>query len=82
MVEQFGQERFEFILNETQLHQIIKDVKNQFSDLGILYLCKNNEAVIRRTLEEAKLVFMNYSPPSLMCLCDLRTLWLKNNSLR
>ena len=37
MVEQFGQERFEFILNETQTHQIIEDVKNRFSDLGILY---------------------------------------------
>lgn len=57
MVEQFGQERFEFILNETQTHQIMEDVKNRFSDLGILYLCKNNETVIRRALEEAKLVF-------------------------
>lgn len=57
MVEQFGQERFEFILNETQTHQIMEDVKNRFSDLGIIYLCKNNEAVIHRALEEAKLVF-------------------------
>lgn len=57
MVEQFGQERFEFILNETQTHQIMEDVKNRFSDLGVLYLCKNNEAVIRRALEEARLVF-------------------------
>lgn len=57
MVEQFGQERFEFILNETQTHQIMEDVKNRVSDLGILYLSKGNEAVIRRALEEAKLVF-------------------------
>lgn len=57
MVEQFGQERFEFILNETQTHQIMEDVKNRFSDLGIIYICKHNEAVIRRTLEEARLVF-------------------------
>ena len=40
MVEQFGQERFEFILNETQTHQIMEDVKNHFSDLGIIYICK------------------------------------------
>lgn len=58
MVEHFGQERFEFILNETQTHQIMEDVKNRFSDLGIIYICKNNEAVIRRALEEAKLVFI------------------------
>lgn len=57
MVEQFGQERFEFILNETQTHQIMEDVKNRFSDLGIIYICKNNEAVIRRALEETRLVF-------------------------
>lgn len=57
MVEHFGQERFEFILNETQTHQILEDVRNRFSDLGILYLCKHNEAVLRRTLEESKLVF-------------------------
>lgn len=62
MVEQFGQERFEFILNETQTHQIMEDVKNRFSDLGIIYICKHNEAVIRRTLEEARLVFYELFP--------------------
>ena len=37
MVQKFGRERFEFILNETQTHQILEDVKNRFCDLGILY---------------------------------------------
>lgn len=27
MVQKFGQERFEFILNETQTHQILEDAK-------------------------------------------------------
>lgn len=36
MVQEFGRERFEFILNETQTHQILEDVKNRFCDLGIL----------------------------------------------
>lgn len=57
MVEQFGQDRFEFVLNETQTHQIMEDVKNRFSDLGILYISKNNEAVIRKSLEENGLHF-------------------------
>lgn len=57
MVEQFGQDRFEFILNETQTHQIMEDVKNRFSDLGILYISHNNEAVIRKNLEENGLCF-------------------------
>lgn len=57
LVQQFGQERFEFILNETQTHQIIEDVKNRFSDLGILYLCKSNESVMKKTFEENNLDF-------------------------
>lgn len=49
MVQKCGQERFEFILNETQTHQILADVKNRFCDLGILYLCDRNEMFFRRT---------------------------------
>ena len=36
LIQTFGQERFEFILNETQTHQILEDVRNRFSDIGIL----------------------------------------------
>ena len=36
LIQRFGQERFEFILNETQTYQIVEDVRNRFSDLGIL----------------------------------------------
>lgn len=57
MVQTFGQDRFEFILNETQTHQIIQDVKNRFSDLGILYLGMGNKKVIRKELKEEGLVF-------------------------
>lgn len=57
MVQSFGQERFEFILNETGTHQIMQDVKNRFSDLGVLYLCEENEAVMKRTLNEYDLIF-------------------------
>ncbi|MDE6752073.1 MAG: LysR family transcriptional regulator [Eubacterium sp.] len=57
LVKQFGEERFEFILNETQTHQIIEDVRNRFSDLGILYLCKSNESVLRKAFDEYDLKF-------------------------
>ncbi|MCI8409010.1 MAG: LysR family transcriptional regulator [Lachnospiraceae bacterium] len=57
LVQQFGQERYEFILNETQTHQIIMDVRNRFSDLGILYLSKSNENVLRKVFEENSLEF-------------------------
>lgn len=57
MVQQFGQERFEFILNETQTRQILEDVKNRFCDLGILYLCDKNESFLRKTMGAMGLVF-------------------------
>ena len=47
----------EFILNETQTHQIIEDVRNRFSDLGILYLSQCNESVLRKSFEEYGLDF-------------------------
>ena len=58
LVQHFGQERFEFILNETQTHQIIEDVRNRFSDLGILYLCNSNENVLKKLFEEYNLNFI------------------------
>ncbi len=57
LIQRFGQERFEFILNETQTHQIVEDVRNRFSDLGILYLCNSNENVLRKLFEEYNLNF-------------------------
>ncbi len=57
LVQRFGQERFEFILNETCTHQIIEDVRNRFSDIGILYMSNYNESVLEKVLEENALSF-------------------------
>lgn len=57
MVKQFGDDRFEFILNETRTYQILEDVKNRFSDLGILYLSANNETVLRKEITQRQLTF-------------------------
>ncbi len=62
LVRQFGQERYEFILNETQTHQVVEDVRNRFSELGILYLSKGNETILRKTLAEYGLVFHELFP--------------------
>lgn len=58
MVKQFGEERFEFILNETQTYQILEDVKNRFSNLGVLYLSQSNEAILRKEIEQRQLQFI------------------------
>ncbi len=58
LVKRFGQERYEFYFNETSTHQILEDVKNRISDLGIIYLCKENEPVIRKSLRDYNLKFV------------------------
>ena len=35
----------------------MEDVKNRFSDLGVLFISRENEAVIRKELAERNLVF-------------------------
>lgn len=57
IVDQYGKERFEFILHETTTSQIIDDVKNRYSDLGIINVSRSNEAAVRKALEENKLSF-------------------------
>lgn len=57
LVQQFGQDRYEFMLNETQTHQVIEDVHNRLSDLGILYLSGENEAVLQKTIDAYSLRF-------------------------
>lgn len=57
MIRKYGQERYEFCLNETQTYQILENVKNHISELGIIYLSNTNEIVIRRTLEDMHLEF-------------------------
>lgn len=57
MVQQCGFDRYEFILNETTTHQIIEDVRNRTSDLGILYLTDTNRHVLSSIFREQNLVF-------------------------
>ncbi len=57
MAEHYGQGEYEFIFNETQTYQILKDVQNQFCDLGLLYLCYANRAVLTKAFKDMDLVF-------------------------
>ena len=57
LVKRFGQERYAFYFNETGTHQILDDVKNRVCDLGILYLSSENDAVMRKVMEENHLIF-------------------------
>ncbi len=48
---------YEFTLRETRTYEIIEDVKNFHSEIGILYLSEFNEKIITKLLKESHLVF-------------------------
>lgn len=57
VIQQAGGEEYEFTLRETKTHEIIDDVKNQRSEIGILYKNDFNRKVIEKLLKEHHLVF-------------------------
>lgn len=57
MVKQFGMEEYEFAVHETRTKEVIEDVKNFKSELGILYLNDFNEKVLRKLFLEKGLEF-------------------------
>ncbi|MBQ7562559.1 MAG: LysR family transcriptional regulator [Lachnospiraceae bacterium] len=57
MVQRYGQERYEFIFNETQTNQILQDVRNRFCDVGILYLSRENKTVLQKSFADLDLRF-------------------------
>lgn len=50
-------DEYEFTLRETRTYEIIEDVKNFHSEIGILYLSEFNEKVITKILSENHLCF-------------------------
>lgn len=57
LVRAQGGEAYEFILREGKTYDTINDVKTLRSEMGVIYLCAFNEAVISKMLREANLVF-------------------------
>lgn len=57
LFENYSQDEYEFTLRETKTYEIIEDVKNLRSEIGILYVNEFNEKVIRKFLREAHLEF-------------------------
>lgn len=57
LFKEYHQEEYEFSLRETKTYEIIENVKNLQSELGVLYINDFNEQVIQKFLREANLVF-------------------------
>ena len=57
VVQAYDAEKYDFILRETQTGEIIDDVANGKSELGVIYLSEHNEEVLTKLIKKNSLVF-------------------------
>ncbi|MDO5011404.1 MAG: LysR family transcriptional regulator, partial [Intestinibacter bartlettii] len=59
LVQQYGGDKYEFTLRETKTFEIIDDVKNLRSEIGIIYLSNYNKSVLQKLIRESNLKFVS-----------------------
>ncbi len=57
MVKQFGMDEYEFAVRETKTYDVIEDVKNFKSEIGILYVNDFNRKVLEKLFHDYNLEF-------------------------
>lgn len=57
LVNQYGLDEYEFEIHETKTHEVIDHVKNQKSEIGVLYRNDYNETVLQKIFRESGLTF-------------------------
>lgn len=57
LIKQYGMDEYEFEIHETKTHEVIDNVKNQRSEIGVIYMNDYNETVLGKILKEAGLSF-------------------------
>ncbi len=57
VINKFNASQYNFTLRETQTYEIITDVKDMISEVGVLYLSRKNEEVITKLLKENDIEF-------------------------
>ena len=57
LVKEFGASEYEFTIRETKTYEIIENVKNLQSELGIIFLSNYNETVLLKLLKESNISF-------------------------
>lgn len=56
-VKKYGMHRYDFAISETKTKDVIEDVGNSLSEIGILYLSNYNRRIITKLLEDYNLEF-------------------------
>lgn len=68
-------DEYEFEIHETKTHEVIDNVKNQRSEIGVIYMNDYNETVLGKILKEAGL---NFTP---LFECGIYVYMSKDNPL-
>lgn len=75
LVKQVGMDEYEFAIHETKTYEVIENVKNLKSEIGILYLNDFNQQVMEKILRENSLLFEE------LFTCDTYVYLWKNHPL-
>ncbi|WP_031546926.1 LysR family transcriptional regulator [Salinicoccus luteus] len=57
MIRKYGGDKYQFTIRETRTYEIIDDVKNLTSEIGVLYISAFNEKVLVQLIKEKGLEF-------------------------
>lgn len=75
VVNQYGMDEYEFEIHETKTHEVIENVKNQKSEIGVLYMNDYNSVVLNKILGDSNLEFVPLFD------CNIYVYMSKNNPL-
>lgn len=57
VIKEYGMDEFEFEVHETKTYDVIDNVRNQRSEIGVLYMNSYNSTVLKKMLSDADLTF-------------------------
>lgn len=57
LIKKYDADRYNFIIRETQTGEIMEDVANGKSEIGVIYLSEHNEEVLTKLIKNNQLVF-------------------------
>lgn len=57
VIKQYGMDKYEFEIHETKTYEVIENVKNQKSEIGVLYMNDYNHTILGKILNDSDLCF-------------------------
>lgn len=79
LIKEYDANQYNFIIRETQTGEIIDDVANGKSEIGVIYLSEHNEEVISKLIKNNHLVFEEfYAAKPHVFICDMHPLASKD----